>query len=66
MQKVGWNVSKPVVCRLMGEGAEIAKRTLKQLNCSLLHIEDDWEAAVKLAVKLAANASRAATESRTS
>jgi len=43
VQKQGWKLQKPIVCRLRGEGEDLARQKLKKLNSKLLHIEDDWE-----------------------
>ena len=53
MFEVGVDFKKPIVCRLRGEGEDIARQKLKKIKYDNLFIVDDYEEAVKLAVKLA-------------
>lgn len=53
----GRGIKKPIVCRLRGEGEQLAKERLRQIASSNIYIEDDWEKAVKLSVKLASSKS---------
>ena len=50
---LGVEFSKPIVCRLRGEGEEVARQKLAMINYDKLHVVDDYEQAVILAVKLA-------------
>lgn len=53
MHKVGVEFKKPIVIRLRGEGEEDARQKLREIKFDKLYVEDDYEKAVKLAVKLA-------------
>ena len=53
--KKNFKFTKPVVARFKGLGADETIESLKELNCKYLHIVDEYDGAVKLAVKLANN-----------
>ena len=53
MYKAGVEFKKPIVIRLRGEGEEDARQKLREVKFDWLYVENDYEKAVKLAVKLA-------------
>lgn len=45
--------NKPIVARMKGNGSEMAKEKLYKLKYKNLHIEDDFDLAVQMAISLA-------------